>query len=372
MLESLRPRFLETLKKRQLILLELRKSLAASEPGENTFAVLDKVARIIQRSAATFMYDDVASAAAALGNAVEQRSVRADSKTILNAVDTLLKACRTAQRVDRGKQSASSQTSKPAPVSQAQPPDDAPIIVLVEDNPATQLIVRKLLAGEGIVYCADNVEDARRLIEELSPSLAIVDNKLIGEATGLDLIEMLKADPRYADIPVIMLAASDEPEVIMRALLADAVDYISKPIDPKIFTEKIGEFLRARSTLVLMGDDDASVREILARKFHAIGVKTVEAETGDDAIALARSRKPDLVLLERMLPGLDGVAVLQKILNDPTLRHIPVVFLTARRHDNDILEGLRLGAADYIVKPFNSDIVVSRCMRFIKTREAAA
>lgn len=371
-IESLRPRFLAMLRKRQLALLKLRAALGKGEMGGDGYAALKKSAHAIYGSAWTFQYEDLARAAAALEEAVEQRCVHAGKQKILDALDVLLKACRAAQRADAHAVRPPSARTAPSAPSPADEACAGPCIVLIEDDPTMQALVAELLADEGAVRCADNAKDGRRLIEELAPVMAIVDVNLEGDASGLDLVESLKEDSAAADLPVIMLTASDKPDDVMRALVAGAVDYFPKPLDPAVFVEKIRSFLRARETLVLIADDDAPVCEILARKFHAIGVRTIEAVTGEEAFALVRDRRPSLVLLDRMMPGLDGVTVLQRMRSDPALRAIPVVFLTARRHDSDILEGLKLGAADYIVKPFNSDIVVTRCMRLIKGGQVAA
>jgi two-component system phosphate regulon response regulator PhoB len=90
--------------------------------------------------------------------------------------------------------------------------------------------------------------------------------------------------------------------------------------------------------------------------------------TGEDALAEAGSRHPDLILLDLMLPGIDGLEVCRLIKNNPAMSGIPVVMLTARGEDADVVTGLELGADDYIIKPFSPRVLVARVRALLRRK----
>ena len=109
---------------------------------------------------------------------------------------------------------------------------------------------------------------------------------------------------------------------------------------------------------ILVVDDEPTIAEIVARYLQRAGYEARIASDGTEALALAAERTPDLVVLDLMLPGVDGLDVLRKLHSDGG--RTPVVLLTARGEESDRITGLRLGADDYIVKPFSPRELVAR------------
>jgi DNA-binding response OmpR family regulator len=104
---------------------------------------------------------------------------------------------------------------------------------------------------------------------------------------------------------------------------------------------------------VLVVDDEAPIRLLCRVNLEAEGMAVVEAEDGTAGLELAREERPDVILLDVMMPGLDGWEVLQRLLEDERTKEIPIVFLTARAELRDRARGLELGGVDYVTKPFN-------------------
>jgi DNA-binding response OmpR family regulator len=104
---------------------------------------------------------------------------------------------------------------------------------------------------------------------------------------------------------------------------------------------------------VLVIDDEAPIRLLCRVNLEAEGMEVVEAEDGTVGLELARSERPDVILLDVMMPGLDGWEVLHRLLDDDRTKEIPIVFLTARAELRDRARGLELGGVDYVTKPFN-------------------
>jgi two-component system alkaline phosphatase synthesis response regulator PhoP len=104
---------------------------------------------------------------------------------------------------------------------------------------------------------------------------------------------------------------------------------------------------------VLVIDDEAPIRLLCRVNLEAEGMSVLEAGDGPGGLELARSEQPEVILLDVMMPGLDGWRVAEHLLDDPVTREIPIVFLTARADIRDRARGIDLGGLDYITKPFN-------------------
>jgi DNA-binding response OmpR family regulator len=106
-------------------------------------------------------------------------------------------------------------------------------------------------------------------------------------------------------------------------------------------------------TTVLVIDDEAPIRLLCRVNLEAEGMEVLEAADGPSGLATARAETPDVILLDVMMPGLDGWRVAEELLDDPSTERIPIVFLTARAELRDRARGIDLGGVDYVTKPFN-------------------
>ena len=104
---------------------------------------------------------------------------------------------------------------------------------------------------------------------------------------------------------------------------------------------------------VLVIDDEAPIRLLCRVNLEAAGMEVSEAEDGAAGLAVARAEAPDVILLDVMMPGMDGWQVLEELLDDERTSEIPIVFLTARAELRDQARGLELGGVDYVTKPFD-------------------
>jgi two-component system phosphate regulon response regulator PhoB len=122
---------------------------------------------------------------------------------------------------------------------------------------------------------------------------------------------------------------------------------------------------------ILVIEDDPDIVEVLVYNLTREGYEVVAAESGEDGLSLARAHTPDLVLLDLMLPGMEGLQVCRALKNDPATRGVPVIMLTAKTEDADIVTGLEMGADDYITKPFSPRVLTAR-VRAVLRRPASA
>jgi DNA-binding response OmpR family regulator len=128
-----------------------------------------------------------------------------------------------------------------------------------------------------------------------------------------------------------------------------------------------------RASLLLV-DDEPTITDVLSRYLQRAGYETRIAADGEEAVALATQRRPDLMLLDLMLPGIDGLEVMRLLrgtLNGGAHPPLPIILLTARGEESDRVVGLRLGADDYVVKPFSPAEVVARVDAVLRRADPA-
>ncbi len=111
---------------------------------------------------------------------------------------------------------------------------------------------------------------------------------------------------------------------------------------------------------ILIVDDEKDILELIGYNLEREGYQIVKALSGEEALRSSRLEKPDLILLDLMLPGIDGLEVLKKLKIDSKTVNIPTVLLTAKGEEADIVTGLELGADDYITKPFSPRVLLAR------------
>ncbi|GAA4011459.1 response regulator [Sphingomonas swuensis] len=114
-----------------------------------------------------------------------------------------------------------------------------------------------------------------------------------------------------------------------------------------------------------MCDDDELLLELLQFRLSAKGFEVLTASDGQAAMELAGREQVDAVVLDAMMPRLDGYEVLRRLRETPATRDVPVIMLTARKGERDIVEALRLGASDYLAKPFIPEELTARLMRLL-------
>ena len=111
---------------------------------------------------------------------------------------------------------------------------------------------------------------------------------------------------------------------------------------------------------ILVADDEEDLRELVSYRLSRSGYEVVEAVDGQEAFELATERTPDLMVLDVMMPRLDGYELTRRVREQDSLRSVPVILLTARSQETDVSRGFDVGADDYLKKPFNPDELVAR------------
>lgn len=119
---------------------------------------------------------------------------------------------------------------------------------------------------------------------------------------------------------------------------------------------------------ILVVEDEEDILELIRYNLRKAGYSVSTAMTGEDALNLAFSETPDLILLDLMLPGVDGLEVCRRVRQDPRTHGLPIIMVTAKGEESDIVAGLELGADDYITKPFSPKVLSARVQSVLRRR----
>lgn len=120
---------------------------------------------------------------------------------------------------------------------------------------------------------------------------------------------------------------------------------------------------------VLVIEDDEDIQELLKYNLVKEGYQVLRALSGEEGLKAARKQAPGLILLDLMLPGLDGLEVCKQLKKDPKTENVPVVMLTAKGEESDVVTGLELGAEDYITKPFSPKVLIARLRAVLRRKQ---
>ena len=215
---------------------------------------------------------------------------------------------------------------EPVPVpSAAGEPQAAGTVLVIDDDATVRDLMKRFLVKEGFrVALATGGEDGLRLARELRPDAITLDVMMPG-MDGWAVLSALKADPDLADIPVIMLTIVDDKNL---GYALGASDYLTKPLDRERLLSVLNKYRREAPVLVV--DDDATLRELLRRILEGAGYTVVEAENGRIALERLRTMAPGVILLDLMMPEMDGFEVVAEMRRHEAWRTIPIVVVTAK------------------------------------------
>lgn len=125
-----------------------------------------------------------------------------------------------------------------------------------------------------------------------------------------------------------------------------------------------------RKQHILVVEDEEEIQELIEYNLVRDGFEVLRAATGEDGLQVAKSQKPHLILLDLMLPGMNGLDVCRELKDDPKTANVPIIIVSAKGEEPDIVTGLELGADDYVTKPFSPRILVARTRAVLRRKEA--
>ena len=207
-------------------------------------------------------------------------------------------------------------------------PEGAPSVLVIDDDPTVHDLIQRFLSKEGVrMVSALSGEEGLRLAKEQRPAVITLDVLMPG-MDGWSVLTALKDDPALADIPVIMLTIVEEKQM---GYALGATDYLSKPIDWKRLAVTLQKYQCVHPPCpVLIVEDDADVRERLRRRLEKEGWAVAEAANGHVALERMAESRPELILLDLMMPEMDGFQFLDEVRKHKAWQSIPIIVVTAK------------------------------------------
>ena len=261
-----------------------------------------------------------------------------------------------------------------------EPEADKSKILVIEDNPLNMKLVTNLLTING--YDVSEAQDAEMGIEaakSLCPDLILMDVELPG-ISGLDATRRIRNDPKIRDVPIIALSANAMDEDRDKGLSAGCNDYITKPINIKTFVNRINHhLLKTRKQVlfnnamsghrILIVDDEPLNIKLLSALLISKGYQVLTAGDGKEAIRKVKNERPDLILLDIMMPGMDGFEATKFLKSDADTKNIPIILVTALTGEDEKKRGLDAGADEFINKPVNHQELETRVLSLLRLKE---
>ncbi len=265
-------------------------------------------------------------------------------------------------------------------------------ILLVEDNHLNREMFARRLERKGFqVVCAADGREAVHKVQSEAVHLVLMDLSL-PVMDGWEATRRLKGDAATRAIPVIAMTAHAMVGDREKALAAGCDDYETKPVDLPRLLAKINTLTSSRPAVaavrpptatpappreaarsarkqpspagappaILVADDNQLNRELLSRRLERERFRVTLARDGREAIDLLVQERFDLVLLDLMMPQVNGIEVLRHIRASYSMLELPVIILTAKDQSDDMVTALKLGANDYVTKPFNFPVLLAR------------
>jgi signal transduction histidine kinase/DNA-binding response OmpR family regulator len=223
-------------------------------------------------------------------------------------------------------------------------------VLVIDDDPAARDLVGRFLTGDGFrVLAASGGEEGLRLAREQRPDVIALDI-IMPQMDGWAVLAELKADPELAQIPVILISVTDDRNL---GYALGASEYLTKPIDRERLSEILKRYTHdtsSEASLALVVDDEIEARALLRRGLERDGWRVVEAQNGRDALERLEHVTPQLILLDLMMPEMDGFEFVARIREQERWRSIPILVITAKDITNEERSRLEGGVARILQK----------------------
>ncbi|MEO7913131.1 MAG: response regulator [Roseiflexaceae bacterium] len=207
-------------------------------------------------------------------------------------------------------------------------------VLVIDDDPLARDVITRYLVSQGLhVETASTGAEGIRRARELQP-IAITLDVVMREMDGWEVLTTLKADPAISHIPVIMLTIVDEQR---KGFALGVADYLVKPVDGMQLVALLNQYRKVSNAglalphgEILLAEDDPQLRSMLARLLSDAGWAVAEAATGPAALESATKHRPDMIILDLMLPEMDGIQVIDALRAASAGKDVPIVVITAK------------------------------------------
>ena len=259
------------------------------------------------------------------------------------------------------------------PPPRAGSPDEPPLVLVVEDNDRDAKLIETYLINEGFrVARAANGREGFDMAARLRPQVITMDI-LMPVMDGWQLLEKLRGDCRLNNVPVLIVSMLHEYQ---KGLAFGASEVLLKPFDPENLVDIVrnlagsSAYCQPASTVLVIDDDPRAV-DLIEQNLRAKGHNVLKAHGGAEGLKTAREEKIDLILLDLMMPEIDGFEVVKKLKENPGLKNVPVIILTAKILTADDFKKLR-GLVESVREKgdYNPDSFLSEINRVLQRQSS--
>ena len=236
-------------------------------------------------------------------------------------------------------------------------------IIYVDDVHYSLVSVKSRLSEHYEIYLAESSAKLFIFLENFKPDLILLDVNM-PDVDGYETLKSLKADDRYAHIPVVLLTGNSGRENVVKGLSLGAAAYIVKPftttelietieneLNPEMLTQALEEEGTGNKPVVLVVDDVVSMLRAMQYALHD-RYKVYVLSKSEDVLDFLKANKPDLILLDYVMPVLGGFELIPIIKALPEYKDTPIIIITTEGTQDNVNQAMALGASDFIVKPF--------------------
>ena len=204
---------------------------------------------------------------------------------------------------------------------------EQPLVLVVDDDATVRELVERHLkrAGFAVVTASGGKEGLQR-IQELRPAAVTLDI-MMPDLDGWTVLAAMKGDPALASIPVVLMSMVDQKN---RGYALGAADYLVKPVDRTKLVETLTSICGSAAGRALLVDDDDLVRRVVRQVLQPLGWQVSEAANGEIAVEALTAKRPDVIILDLIMPKMDGFEFLDELRSRPDWHDIPVVVITAK------------------------------------------
>jgi GAF domain-containing protein/DNA-binding response OmpR family regulator len=235
------------------------------------------------------------------------------------------------------------------------------LILVVDDDATVRELVERHLERSGFaVVTAGGGQEGLRLVRELRPAAVTLDI-MMPDLDGWTVLAAIKGDPALASTPVVLMSIVDQRN---RGYALGAADYLVKPVDRTKLIKTLTNICGSTAGKVLLVDDDDVVRRGVRQALQPIGWKVTEAENGQVAVEVLPTALPDVIILDLMMPKMDGFEVLDELRRRPDWQNIPVVVITAKDLTDEDRNRLN-GGVERIIQKSDRDEMLRQLSREI-------
>lgn len=243
------------------------------------------------------------------------------------------------------------------------------LIEIIDDDADILRLLKMFLEDEGFrVLTAENAEQGLMFAQQHHPDAIILD-VLLPDQHGFHLLETLKSSSDTSNIPVLILSIIKEK---LKGMSLGAAEYLVKPVGHTLLKATLQKILgqaMSSSKTILIVDDEEDTLQFLRQRLTEEGFRTIEASNGKEAIERATVDRPDLILLDIMMPEITGWDVMEQLQKKENTASIPIVVLSAATSENDKQRGYRMGIKQYLTKPVEVKDLISEIKKVVQSRE---